>query len=76
MAQLIKNQPATQETWVRSLGWELPWGRSSHSSILHWENSMDCTVHGVTKNRTQLSDFHLALAVSQMSPVLDDLASF
>ena len=25
------------------------------------ENSMDCIVHGVTKNRTQLSDFHLAL---------------
>ena len=22
------------------------------------ENSMDCIVHGVTKNRTQLSDFH------------------
>ena len=23
------------------------------------ENSMDCTVHGVEKSRTQLSDFHL-----------------
>ena len=23
------------------------------------ENSMDCTVHGVTKSRTRLSDFHL-----------------
>ena len=22
------------------------------------QNSMDCIVHGVTKNRTQLSDFH------------------
>ena len=22
------------------------------------ENSMDCTVHGVAKSRTQLSDFH------------------
>ena len=22
------------------------------------ENSMDCIVHGVTKSRTQLSDFH------------------
>ena len=22
------------------------------------ENSMDCTVHGVTKSRTRLSDFH------------------
>ena len=25
------------------------------------ENSMDCIVHGVTKSRTQLSDFHLIL---------------
>ena len=23
------------------------------------ENSMDCTVHGVAKSRTRLSDFHL-----------------
>ena len=22
------------------------------------ENSMDCTIHGVTKGRSQLSDFH------------------
>ena len=26
------------------------------------ENSMDCIVHGVTKNRTQLSDFHFTIA--------------
>ena len=25
------------------------------------ENSMDCIVHGVTKSRTQLSDFHFTL---------------
>ena len=24
MAQLVKNLPAVQETWVRSLGWEDP----------------------------------------------------
>ena len=24
MAQLVKNPPAMQETWVRSLGWENP----------------------------------------------------
>ena len=24
-----------------------------------WENSMDCIVHGVPKNQTQLSNFHL-----------------
>ena len=38
MAQLVKNLPATQETWVRSLGWEDPLekGKTSHSSILAW----------------------------------------
>ena len=38
IAQLIKNPPATQETWVRSLGWEDPLekGKAIHSSILAW----------------------------------------
>ena len=36
MAQLVKNLPAMQETWVRSLGWEdlLERGKATHSSIL------------------------------------------
>ena len=36
VAQLVKNPPATQETWVRSLGWEDPLdkGKDTHSSIL------------------------------------------
>ena len=36
MAQLVKNLPAMQETWVRSLGWEDPLEESiaTHSSIL------------------------------------------
>ena len=34
-----KNPPATQETWVRSLGWEDPLEEemATHSSILAWE---------------------------------------
>ena len=24
---MVKNLPATQETWFRSLGWEYPWRR-------------------------------------------------
>ena len=27
VAQLVKNLPAMQETWVRSLGWKIPWKR-------------------------------------------------
>ena len=36
VAQLVKNQPATWETWVRSLGWEDPLvkEKATHSSIL------------------------------------------
>ena len=38
VAQLVKNLPATQETWIRSLGWEDPLekGTATHSSILAW----------------------------------------
>ena len=38
LAQLVKNLPATWETWVRSLGWENPLekGKATHSSILAW----------------------------------------
>ena len=35
VAQLVKNPPAMQETWVQSLGWEDPLekGTATHSSI-------------------------------------------
>ena len=38
VAQLVKNLPAMQETWVRSLGREDPLekGKATHSSILAW----------------------------------------
>ena len=38
MAQMVKNPPAMQETWVRSLGGEDPLekGIATHSSILAW----------------------------------------
>ena len=38
-AQLVKNLPAMQETWVWSLGWEDPLarGKATHSNILTWE---------------------------------------
>ena len=51
VAQLIKNLPAMWETWVQSLDWEDP-----------LENSTDCTVHGVTKSWTRLSDFHFCIS--------------
>ena len=60
---MVKNLPTIQETWVRSLGWEDPLekGMATHSSILAWRIPMDrgawqATVHGVAKNRIQLSN--------------------
>ena len=39
VAQMVKNPPAMQETWVQSLGWEdaLEEETATHSSILDWE---------------------------------------
>ena len=38
VSQLVKNQPAMQETWVRSLIGKIPLekGKATHSSILAW----------------------------------------
>ena len=38
VAQTVKSPPATQETWVRSLGWENPLEKemATHSSIVAW----------------------------------------
>ena len=43
VAQLVKNPPAMQETWVQSLGWEdaLEEGMATHSSIFAWRIPMD-----------------------------------
>ena len=61
VAQMVENLPAMWKTWVRSLGWGDPLeeGMATHSSILAWRIAMDrgaCTVCGVTKSHTQLSD--------------------
>ena len=41
VAQLVKNLPAMQETWVQFLGWEDPLEKemAAHSSILAWRIS-------------------------------------
>ena len=38
VAQMVKNLPAMQETWIQSLSWEDPLekGMAMHSSILAW----------------------------------------
>ena len=56
---MVKNPPAMQETWVRSLGWEDPLkeGMATHSSILAWRIPIDrdvlwAKVYGVAESDT------------------------
>ena len=63
MAQMVKNLPAMQETWVQPLGREdlLEKGMDTHSSILAWripwtEEPGRLQSIGVPKSWTRLSD--------------------
>ena len=63
VAQMVRNPPAMQETWVQSLGWEDPLeeSMSTPSSILTWRIPMDrgpwrAAVHGVIKSWARPSD--------------------
>ena len=57
-AQIVKNQPALQETWVQSLIWEnsLEEGMATHSSVLAWRipwtEEPGGLQSGVTKSQT------------------------
>ena len=73
VAQLVKNLPAMQETWVRSLGWDDPPGEGKGYPLQYsgLENSMDYIVYGVTKSQTRLNAFHIGFSVQP--PSLDFL---
>jgi len=64
VAQLVKNPPAMQGTWIRSLGWEDPpeKGKATHASILAWRIPWTDSPW-VAESRTLLSDFHFTSAV-------------
>ena len=61
MAQTVKNLPAVQETWVRSLGQEEPLQKemATHSSILGWKIPCIEEPGGLAKSRTQLMTTNL-----------------
>ena len=48
VAQMEKNPPTIQETWVQFLGWKdsLEEGMGTHCSILAWRIPMDRGVSG------------------------------
>ena len=52
VAQLVKNLPATWETWVQSLHWEDPEGNGYLLQYSGLENSMEDIIHGITKSQT------------------------
>ena len=54
MAQLRKNPPAMQESWV----WSPGEGKGYPHQYSGVENSMHCVVRGDAKSLTQLSNFH------------------
>ena len=63
IAQLVKNLPTMQETWVQSLGWEdsLEEDMATTPVFLHGESPVDrgawqATVRGVEKSQTGLSN--------------------
>ena len=70
-AQVVKNPPAMQEIWVRSLGWEdsLQKGKATHSSILAWRIPWTLPSMGSQRVR-QLSYFHLILRASLVAQTL------
>ena len=57
MAQKVKNLPAMQETWVRSLGWEDPLEKEmeTHSGTLAWRipQTEEPGSHAVAESQTR-----------------------
>ena len=70
VAQLVKNLPATWETWFWSLGWEDPWRRERLPTPVFWPGEFlfhfpilggcccICVYLNVMPSWTGLSDFH------------------
>ena len=69
VAQLVKNPPAMQETWVRSLGWEDPpeKGKATHASILAWR--VPWTLHPWGRKQSDTTE-RLSLPLFTYTPPL------
>ena len=66
VAQLVKNLPAMQETWVRSLGWEDPLGKGKGYPLKYsgLENAMDYSPWG-HKELDTTEPFHFQGSLGQ-----------
>ena len=58
LAQLVKNLPTMQETWVRFLGWEDPLEKemATHSNILAWRIPWTVACQALLSMESQESD--------------------
>ena len=79
-AMKLKHPPPMRETWVRSLGWEVPLEKemATHFSLIVWKIpwTEEPTVHGAAKSRTQLSDFTFTYYVIKANPTAPHSLSF
>ena len=57
MAQLVKNSPATWETWVQFLGWEDPLEKRKATYSVFWPGRFHGLYSPWSQSQT-LSDFH------------------
>ena len=58
VAQLVKNPPAMQESWVRSLGWEDSLEKEQLPTPVFWPGES----HGLYSPRTHKEREHLSLS--------------
>ena len=67
VAQLVKNPPAMQDTWVQSLGQEDPpeKGTATHSSIPAWRTPWTVLSMG-WQSQTRLSNLHFHFHLHQL----------
>ena len=71
VAQMVKNPPAMQETWVQSLDWEdfLEKRMSTHSSILAWRIPWTEKPGGLQSRGWSQSQMRLTLSFSYTCPL-------
>ena len=58
--------PSMQESWVWSLGWEIPWRRERLATPVFWPREFHGLYigHRVAKSQTWLNDFHFTFTLN------------
>ena len=76
--QLVKSPPALQETWVWSLGWEIPWRRERLPTPVFWPGEFHglCSPWGLKESdmTEQLSLSILILIFGSILPPISNLS--